>query len=94
MFSMQVHAENLQFMQNRDVYNHDYFKFILNLASCNVSFSALLSYTCIILSYTRHISKKKNVGENCKRRLSNGDCTTEKFFKISLVGFTSRENGD
>ncbi|EDO29166.1 predicted protein, partial [Nematostella vectensis] len=31
-----VHAENLQFMQNRDVYNTDYFKFILNLATCNV----------------------------------------------------------
>ncbi|EDO44319.1 predicted protein, partial [Nematostella vectensis] len=33
-----VHAENLQFMQNRDVYNTDYFKFILNLATCNRSF--------------------------------------------------------
>ncbi|KAJ7330597.1 Ubiquitin carboxyl-terminal hydrolase 24 [Desmophyllum pertusum] len=30
-----VHTENLQFMQNRDVYNVDYFKFILHLASCN-----------------------------------------------------------
>lgn len=32
---IQVHTENLQFMQNRDVYNVDYFRFILNLASCN-----------------------------------------------------------
>ena len=34
-FFLQVHAENLQFMQNRDVYNADYFRFVLNLASCN-----------------------------------------------------------
>lgn len=30
-----VHTENLQFMQNRDVYNVDYFRFVLSLASCN-----------------------------------------------------------
>lgn len=35
-----VHTENLQFMQNRDVYNVDYFRFILNLSSCNARSSS------------------------------------------------------
>ncbi|XP_022809276.1 ubiquitin carboxyl-terminal hydrolase 24-like, partial [Stylophora pistillata] len=35
-----VHTENLQFMQNRDVYNVDYFRFVLNLASCNARSSS------------------------------------------------------
>ena len=39
-FLQQVHTENLQFMQNRDVYNVDYFRFVLSLASCNA-----VSYT-------------------------------------------------
>jgi len=31
-----VLEENLQFMQNRDVYNEDYFRLIYNLCSCNI----------------------------------------------------------
>ena len=35
-FTFQVLEENLQFMQNRDVYNEDYFRLIYNLCSCNI----------------------------------------------------------
>ncbi|EDV23143.1 uncharacterized protein TRIADDRAFT_27581 [Trichoplax adhaerens] len=32
-----VHEENLHFMRNQSIYNSNYFKFILNLTSCNFS---------------------------------------------------------
>lgn len=39
-----VRDENLRFMRNRDVYNSDYFNFILSLSSVNA--------VCVFLSFS------------------------------------------
>lgn len=41
-----IHAENLTFVKNRDVYNQEYFKFVKNLVARNS--------VSIVVTYLRH----------------------------------------
>lgn len=95
-----VHTENLQFMQNRDVYNEDYFRFILNLASCNtritsskkqsiLSVSSLqLAVNFLFNTYFRTTKKLRSHTEdwcNCIETIVKHNCEACSWFIHFLV---------